>query len=340
MRRLLLSWTSIIVSVLAVVMLSAFWILRAEERENQVRMNTICGADERKQDDGIPVARVYFNERQEALCTAWIAPNGWMVTAGHCTSGYYRFDEVQFQVPSSKCDGTIQNPDASFRFAVDRSSIQHRVDLPTTQDWAIFRIHPDSEMPDEFKNGAFFRISNVKIPKDANRNLKNTGFGVELRSFEGCKNRNRTMQTSEAKAYNSPGYLIHFADTHMGSSGSPLYQDRQGDLFAYGTHRGGGCPNIATSVLNPGFLKALSRAWGKPTVFVDWKGSLSGEATGGIEAPFRALQPALDQVKRDQEISIAPGRYNVKDLRIPDRPFRIRAPFGSISIQQNSGEHQ
>ncbi len=330
-------WASFTIVALAF----AFVVLEAEETETRIRMSTICGVDDRQPDDGYPVARVYFNGREEAICTAWIAPNGWMVTAGHCASGNYRFDEVQFQVPASTCDGDIQNPPAAFRFPVIQESIQHRVDLASTQDWAIFRIQTnETGMPEAFRKGMFFRISNERISKDSNRNLRNTGFGVELRTFQGCKNRNRTMQSSEAKAYNSPGYLIHFADTHMGSSGSPLYVNRQGDLFVYGTHRGGGCPNLATSVLNPGFLEALSMAWGRPTVFLDHLGPLRGESTGGMEAPYRDFKKAVEQVEMDGELSIAPGSYSVQNLRIPDRPFRIRAPFGSISIHQNSGEYQ
>ena len=313
-----------------------FWSgLMAEQRETRIRMNTICDTDDRLPDQDYPVGRLYFNEREEAICTAWIAPNGWLVTAGHCASGYYRFDEVQFQVPASICKGEIQLPAVSDRFQILQESLKLKVDLPTTQDWAIFRIKPNAQgMPSYFIEGKFFRLSNHRIDAKESKSLKNTGFGVELRTFDGCKKRNRTMQSSVATAHNSPGYLIHYADTHMGSSGSPLYEESSGSLYAYGTHRGGGCPNIATSVLNPGFLKALNNANGSPTIYLDSIGPMQQPSTGGIEAPFKSMQDALDNVEHGGEINVVPGHYSMKELQIPNRPLRIRAPFGSISIQE------
>lgn len=308
----------------------------AERPEEKARMNTICEADDRNPDEGYPVGRVYYNDRKEAICTAWIAPNGWLVTAGHCNSGYYKFDEIQFQVPESNCSGEVQVPEDRHRYRVDLSSIKSRVDLGATQDWALFQItpHPTFGMPGPFGEGSFFRISNRKLDRQAESVIRNTGFGVELRVFEGCKKRNRTMQSSLGKAYNSPGYLIHFLDTHMGSSGSPLYEEASNALYVMGTHRGGGCPNIATSVLNPGFLKALNDVTGRPTVYVDWMGPRTGPSNGGIEAPFRNLNKALEKVKSGGDINIVPGNYRTANLKIPNRPLRIRAPFGSVSIGQ------
>lgn len=324
---------NVVLMLLITVFLPGHSSVAEDPRNNQVRINTICENDDREPDEGMPVARVYYSKRKEAICTAWLAPNGWFVTAGHCATGYYRFDELQFDVPESDCSGKIQLPAPEYRFRIDQSSLRMGVDLSTQQDWAIFRILPNSTgMPELFRTGSFFRIANERFRSTEKKQVRNTGFGVELRNFEGCRSRNRTMQTSTAEGYHSPGYFIHFADTHMGNSGSPLYVLQAGLAFALGTHRGGGCPNIATSSLHPAFRKALNDAWGRPTLYVDSAGPLSGSSTGAVEAPFQQLETALQKVEDRGEINVAPGRYETNSFSIPNRPLKIRAPFGNFSI--------
>lgn len=322
------------------MLLLVFWTryLGAEDpRNQQLRIGTICEEDERGPDTNLPVARVYYSERAEAICTAWLAPNGFFVTAGHCTTGYYRFDTLQFDVPNSSCDGRINLPKTDETNRTLQSSIVSRVDLKTQQDWAIFRLQPNagSGLPSLFHNGQFFRISNLRISKENPVRVLNSGYGVDLRAFAGCKSRNRTLQTGTSTAYHSPGYLIHFADTHMGNSGSPIYHKKGNGLFALGTHRGGGCPNIATATLHPDFLRALNDASGRPTVYVDPLGPDRGEPTGEIQAPFQDLQKALAKAPKNGEINIIPGDYSLPDLNIRG-PVKIRAPFGKIVVRVRS----
>ena len=279
------------------------------------------------------MARVYDSKSGNAICTAWLAPNGYFVTAGHCTAGFYTFDELQFRVPPSSCDGYIKLPAAKDRFKVDLDSIRFNVDLENSEDWAIFRLRNDAALPELFRNGHFFRISNRTVSRSNPEEFLNVGFGVEMRSFDGCKSRYRTMLMGKGEGYSTDGYLIHFADTHMGNSGSPLFQKLNEILYAYGIHRGGGCPNVATKVLNPGFLEALSDAPGKGSLYVDARGPDSGESTGKINAPDRSLSRSLQRAKNGATINVAPGDYSEDKFSIPAKSLRIRAPFGGFSIK-------
>jgi len=85
--------------------------------EDDILFFSICGpTDDRIASDQHATSRLV-----NIGCTAWIIPNGHFVTAGHCLDGSSS-TVVEFQVPMSLPNGTIQHPGPEDQYAVDVST--------------------------------------------------------------------------------------------------------------------------------------------------------------------------------------------------------------------------
>lgn len=139
-------------------------------------------------------------------CTAWMASNGVMVTAGHCALGdapenegtcadrklQPTFGEVEFNVPLSKSNGyPVPAPDPADHYEIDLKHVQceFRTFPPNAvrTDWALFHLLR-SPIPRQSRKSsavpeAFFRPSDLTIsevaPKVASPVLRVTGYGLD-----------------------------------------------------------------------------------------------------------------------------------------------------------------
>ncbi|MBN2367231.1 MAG: trypsin-like peptidase domain-containing protein, partial [Calditrichaeota bacterium] len=193
-------------------------------------------------------------------CTGWIVYNGLQVTAGHCIG--VSADVLQFHVPSSLSDGTIQHPPVQHQYSVDGQSIVFQ-DNGIGNDWAVFEVFDNSEsglQPIKAQNAS------LGIKQDLNASdLRVTGFGVDgpPPGFgNGSKNSdNQTQQTHVGSNENSSDTTIrHTADTQGANSGSPIIDESTGQ--AIGVHTNGGCSstggyNQGTSTYHSNFWNAL-----------------------------------------------------------------------------------
>ena len=89
----------------------------------------ICGpTDDRISSDDSAVGRILtINIYGDSLawCTGWIVSNGAHLTAGHCDSdSTYNIDILEFNVPASNSDGTINFADPDDQYAINRSTIR------------------------------------------------------------------------------------------------------------------------------------------------------------------------------------------------------------------------
>lgn len=76
-----------------------------ERGQSASKTSTICGtSDDRSSSSDEAVGRLV-----SGVCTGWIISNGALLTAGHCVGA---FDTIQFNVPASDSDGTINHPPA------------------------------------------------------------------------------------------------------------------------------------------------------------------------------------------------------------------------------------
>jgi V8-like Glu-specific endopeptidase len=162
-------------------------------------------------------------------CTAWIIPNGKIVSAGHCTVSSSSY--IEFNVPLSLPGGTIQHPGPEDQYAVDPSTWIH-TNGGIGNDWGVFEVFPNSItglMPREAQN-AYFTLAQDYGPDS----IRITGYGVDGGTA------NQTQQTHVGPNAGSSGNTMRYVtDTQGGNSGSPIIDEATG--YSVGVHSHGGC---------------------------------------------------------------------------------------------------
>lgn len=193
---------------------------------------SLCDGD----DDRVGTADAAVARTVPTACTAWIASNGSFLTAGHCVSGRFGTpDVVQFNVPDSDADGTINNPPASDQYPI--TQINDYLDNGYGVDWGVITVGANSEtglLPVEAQN-AYYRMSRDISPTE----FRVTGYGID----DGSDHRTLQTDTGSNDGEVNSLYWEHRVDTDQANSGSPII-DPQSSLTA-GIHTHGGCgPNV------------------------------------------------------------------------------------------------
>ncbi|GAB4300445.1 MAG: hypothetical protein Kow0098_27840 [Ignavibacteriaceae bacterium] len=191
-------------------------------------------------------------------CTAWIIPNGKLVSAGHClSSGAGLASTLEFNVPPSLPNGTIQHPGPEDQYATIGSSFQF-TDGGIGNDWGVFEVSPNTItglMPKEAQ-GDYWVLAQDLGPT----NIRITGYGVD----DGEDN--QTQQTHVGPNAGSTGTTMRYqTDTQGGNSGSPVIDDATGR--SVGVHTHGGCTssggnNSGTSLFHANFWAAVDMGQG------------------------------------------------------------------------------
>jgi formylglycine-generating enzyme required for sulfatase activity len=220
---------------------------------------TICGpTDDRCQSSDPRVGRI-----MPVGCTAWLFDNqqNAMLSAGHCVPGFnYAAPEVvQFQVPKSNQNGTVQHPSPSNQYAIDPVSVQFR-DNGAGDDWAHLGVFSNSTTGLSPFAAQGMR-SFVRASSNTSGLVRITGFGVDD-GWENQTNQTHVGMTSGA----GPGPVVSYvADTTGGNSGSPII--RESDGAAIGIHTNGGCTagggaNFGMTFANASLLQAIANPQG------------------------------------------------------------------------------
>ncbi|OQA67859.1 MAG: hypothetical protein B6D44_16675 [Ignavibacteriales bacterium UTCHB2] len=191
-------------------------------------------------------------------CTAWIIPNGKFATAGHCLSGSGA-NVVEFNVPLSLPNGTLQHPGPEDQYSVNASTKAY-VDGGIGNDWGVFEVYPNSItglMPKQAQ-GAFWPLVQDLTPDS----IRITGYGVDYDN----QNYNQVQQTHVGPNAGSSGTTMRYVtDTEGGNSGSPVIDALNN--VAVGIHTHGGCTtsggnNNGTSTFNTAFWTAADEGAG------------------------------------------------------------------------------
>jgi formylglycine-generating enzyme required for sulfatase activity len=220
---------------------------------------TICGpTDDRCQSSDPRVGRI-----MPVGCTAWLFDNqqNAMLSAGHCVPGFnYAAPEVvQFQVPKSSQDGTVQHPSPSDQYAIDPASVQFRGN-GDGDDWAHFGVFSNSTTGLSPFAAQGMR-SFVRASANSSGLVRITGFGVDD-GWENQTNQTHVGMTSGA----GPGPVVSYVvDTTGGNSGSPII--RESDGAAIGIHTNGECTasgdaNFGVTFANADLLQAIANPQG------------------------------------------------------------------------------
>ncbi|MGB5531065.1 MAG: T9SS type A sorting domain-containing protein [Ignavibacteriaceae bacterium] len=213
---------------------------------------SICGPT----DDRMPSNQPATSRLLNIGCTAWIIPNGKFVSAGHCLDGSGA-NIVEFNVPPSLPNGTIQHPGPEDQYSVDVTTKIY-TDGGIGNDWGVFEVFPNSItglMPKEAQN-AFWPLVQDLGPDS----IRITGYGVDNGTA------NQTQQTHIGPNAGSSGTTMRYVtDTQGGNSGSPVIDGLTND--AVGVHTHGGCTssggnNNGTSTFHAAFWAAVDEGAG------------------------------------------------------------------------------
>lgn len=197
---------------------------------------SICGStDDRVASDQPATARLL-----SIGCTAWIIPNGKFATAGHCLDGSSA-TVVEFNVPISLPNGTLQHPDPEDQYTVNVST-KIFTNGGVGNDWGVFQVYPNSItglMPKEAQN-AYWPLVQDYSPDS----IRVTGYGVDgpPPNFGNTTrdSTNQTQQTQVGPNAGSSGTTMRYVtDTQGGNSGSPIIDALTN--VALGIHTHGGC---------------------------------------------------------------------------------------------------
>lgn len=189
-------------------------------------------------------------------CTAWIIPNGKFATAGHCLDGSSS-TVVQFNVPLSLPNGTLQHPGPEDQYSVNVSS-KIFTNGGIGNDWGVFEVYPNSVtglMPKQAQNAYWPLVQNLGPDS-----IRITGYGVD----DGTAN--QTQQTHVGPNASSSGTTMRYVtDTEGGNSGSPVIDALTNN--AVGVHTHGGCStsggnNNGTSTFHVAFWAAVDQGSG------------------------------------------------------------------------------
>ncbi len=215
-------------------------------------IESICGPT----DDRISSNQLATGRLVSIGCTAWIIPNGKIVSAGHCLDGSGA-NVLEFQVPPSLPSGTIQHPGPEDQYSVDVST-KIFTNGGVGNDWGVFEVFPNSItslMPKDAQ-GAFWPLVRDLGPDS----IRITGYGVDNGAA------NQTQQTHIGPNFGSSGTTMRYVtDTQGGNSGSPVINGLTGE--AVGVHTHGGCNssggnNNGTSTFHSAFWTAVDSGAG------------------------------------------------------------------------------
>ena len=123
---------------------------------------SICGPT----DDRMPSNQPATSRLLNIGCTAWIIPNGKFVSAGHCLDGSGA-NIVEFNVPPSLPNGTIQHPGPEDQYSVDVTTKIY-TDGGIGNDWGVFEVFPNSItglMPKEAQNAFWPLVQDQQYDK-------------------------------------------------------------------------------------------------------------------------------------------------------------------------------
>ncbi|MCK5944650.1 MAG: hypothetical protein KAI24_21865 [Planctomycetes bacterium] len=221
--------------------------------------DTICGnTDDRVLSSDPRVAR-----NQPTGCTSWMINDcsHCFLTAGHCAGSGLQV--VQFNVPLSNSNGSLNHPPPSDQYAVDTSSLQSNGGQGVGNDWAYFGVFDNSTTglsPYAAQGGQAFDL--VSPPSVSGQNIRITGNGST--SSPVSPTWYLVQKTHAGPYFSFSGTTVRYrTDTTGGNSGSPVILD--GSNQAIGIHTHGGCTSSGGSNAGTGANhSALQNALANP----------------------------------------------------------------------------
>lgn len=314
--------------------------------EGDIGIETICGStDDRVASTDPRVGRIVGDHG----CTGWIISNGGYLSAGHCVGG--TGDTLEFNVPDSLADGTIQHPGPDDQYPIVWGS---STDGDMGDDWAVFNCNANSNtgLTPVRAQGAFYRMSRNYSTAGA-YTIRITGYGVDGPAPDFGKyknNRNSDSQTLQTHTGTYEGevdqgasdlYHKYRVDTMDGNSGGPIILN--GTWTTIGIHTHGHCTstggqNEGTSFENDNLENAIELFPGSNVVYADVGHPVSSaNENGTVLRPYNTVAEAISAVVSNGIVSIVAGSYskaagNTFTIGADGKRVTIVAPVGTVYI--------
>lgn len=310
-----------------------------------VSAESICGDD----DDRVRSTDPRVGRIVPAGCTGWITSNGAHLTAGHCTDGTGIYMQtLEFNVPDSEPNGTIQHPGPEDQYPIDAGSIVFFDDGwgRIGNDWTVFGCNANSNtglLPVQAQN-AFYRMSRDDSPND----VRVTGYGNDNMPPGSTGDLNSDSQTQQThwSAYlgetvegHSDVIIEYIVDTTGGSSGSPVII--YGTTTTLGIHTNAGCDppddgNHGTGFEHNNLENAIETFPGSNVVYAD-VGHPAAAEDGTVFRPYKTVTEAITAVLNNGIVSIVAGSYsaaagNTFTVGADGKSMTIVAPVGTVMI--------
>ncbi|HLF26357.1 MAG TPA: trypsin-like serine protease [Anaerolineae bacterium] len=311
--------------------------------------NSVCSVDDRVASNAPEVGRIV-----PVGCTGWVISNGAFLTAGHCFTT--NMTQIQFNVPPSLANGTIQPPPPNDQYPIDRSNVTWR-NNGAGDDWAVFRVtaNTTTTLTPPLAYGSFYRIR----PQDEPATVRVTGYGVDGpapcfgdQRQAGCNipaptpvplnASSQTQQTATGAGEGRTGdHFEHRVDTQGGNSGSPiLYSDlpnRQAVAIHTHGNTAAACDtdfNGGTAFTNAGLAAAINNFPGTNgnVRYVDVGYPSWTTADGTYFRPFSYITIGLNSVPSGGILSIVKGHYDTSEPMTINKNITIEAPVGAVVI--------
>ena len=210
---------------------------------------TLCGAtDDRILWNDLKIARVHNGILGKHGCTATLFSDRCLIAASHCENF---FQVLEFNVPLSNPDGSINHAKEEDTFYIDSSSIM--LGSGGTNDWAVMKAYQNSK---GFYPGEIYGYYPIGFNVNVNDSVTIAGYGQSRH-----KEHNNVLKISGGIIGKISNSRLYYAiDTTSGDSGAPII-NQNNELV--GIHTLGGCNNDYNKGIsigaNPELIEAISK---------------------------------------------------------------------------------
>lgn len=220
-----------------------------------VRTESQCGAT----DDRVPSAAANRARLLDVGCTANLTVDGCFITAGHCLSSPSLVNVVEFNVPLSNRNTSLNHPAPKDQYV---PTINRRFDNGGIgRDWGVFSVNANSETgltPLQAQGPGLVLSGSTPV---VGATVEITGYGVDT----GSANQTQQVSTGPITLVNTTSSRLEYkADTEGGNSGSAVLDG--GEVVAIHTNAGcttgGGGANSGTLISNAAFQSAYAAVCG------------------------------------------------------------------------------